>query len=61
MLSKNPDAGDIWLWVAIDADTKIVPSWMPGGRDAEIATKFLYDLRRRLSNRVQLTSDGHKA
>lgn len=59
--AKNPNAGDIWLWVAIDADTKIVPTWMLGGRDAGVACQFLYDLRKRLSNRVQLTSDGHKA
>ena len=59
--AKNPDAGDIWLWVAIDADSKIVPCWMLGGRDAGIASQFLYDLRQRLSNRVQLTSDGHTA
>jgi IS1 family transposase len=58
---KNPDAGDIWLWVAIDADTKLVPCWMLGGRDATVAAQFLYDLRLRLKNRVQLTSDGHKA
>lgn len=58
---KNPDAGDIWLWVAIDADTKIVPCWMLGGRDAGVAAQFLYDLRQRVANRVQLTSDGHKA
>lgn len=59
--AKNPDAGDIWLWIAIDAETKIVPSWMLGGRDASVASQFLYDLRQRLANRVQLTSDGHKA
>src|ERR1700694_6275072 len=59
--AKNPHAGDIWLWVAIDADTKIVLCWMLGGRGADVATQFLYDLRQRLSNRVQLTSDGHKA
>jgi IS1 family transposase len=59
--AKNPNAGDIWLWVAIDADTKIVPTWMLGSRDADVACQFLYDLRQRLSNRVQLTSDGHKA
>jgi IS1 family transposase len=59
--AKNPNAGDIWLWVAIDADTKIVPCWRLGGRDAGVASQFLYDLRQRLANRVQLTSDGHKA
>jgi IS1 family transposase len=53
--AKNPDAGDIWLWVAIDADTKIVPCWMLGGRDANFASFFLLDLRKRLSNRVQLS------
>jgi IS1 family transposase len=61
ILAKNPDAGDIWLWVAIDADTKIVPSWMLGGRDAGVASQFLHDLRRRLASRVQLSSDGHSA
>jgi IS1 family transposase len=59
--AKNPHAGDIWLWVAIDADTKIVPCWILGGRDAGVASEFLYDLRQRLTGRVQLTSDGHKA
>jgi IS1 family transposase len=58
--AKNPSAGDIWLWIAIDADTKLVPTWMLGGRDAGVATQFLYDLRQRLANRVQLTSDGYK-
>lgn len=61
IVAKNPNAGDIWLWIAIDADTKIVPTWMLGGRDAGVASQFLYDLRQRLANRVQLTSDGHKA
>lgn len=59
--AKNPNAGDIWLWVAIDADTKIVPCWMLGGRDANTGAQFLYDLRKRLTSRVQLTSDGHRA
>jgi IS1 family transposase len=53
--------GDIWTWVAIDADTKLVPSWFVGGRDAEYAKAFIGDLAGRLANRVQLTSDGHKA
>lgn len=53
--------GDIWTWVAIDADTKLVPSWLVGGRDAEYAKVFIADLASRLANRVQLTSDGHKA
>lgn len=53
--------GDVWTWVAIDADTKLVPSWFVGGRDADYAKAFIADLAGRLKNRVQLTSDGHKA
>jgi IS1 family transposase len=53
-------AGDIWTWMAIDADTKLVPSWLVGSRDAEAASIFIDDLAGRLSHRVQLTSDGHK-
>ncbi len=54
--------GDVWTWVAIDADTKLVPSWLVGGRDAKYAKAFIGDLAGRLViNRVQLTSDGHKA
>ena len=54
-------AGDIWTWVAIDADTKLVPSWLVGGRDAGYAHEFIQDLACRLSSRIQLTSDGLKA
>jgi IS1 family transposase len=54
-----PDgAGDTWTWTAIDADTKLIVSWMVGGRDADAALDFMHDLRSRLRNRVQLTSDG---
>jgi IS1 family transposase len=53
-------AGDIWTWVAIDADTKLIPSWLIGLRDASAARTFMEDLAGRLSNRVQLTTDGHK-
>jgi IS1 family transposase len=56
----HPDAGDIWLWVAIDADTKLVPSWAVGGRDLETAVSFVSDLASRLANRVQITTDGHR-
>jgi IS1 family transposase len=56
-----PNAGDIWTWTAIDADTKLIPSWFIGGRDSEAAIIFMDDLASRLTNRVQLTSDGHKA
>lgn len=53
--------GSVWTWVALCADTKIVPSWMIGGRDAGTAYAFMHDLAGRLSNRVQLTTDGHRA
>ncbi len=52
--------GDVWTFVAIDADTKLVPSWLVGIRDADCAYTFIADLRDRLANRVQLTTDGHK-
>ena len=52
--------GDIWTFVAIDAQTKLVPSWLVGYRDAGHAFEFINDLRERLANRVQLTTDGHK-
>jgi IS1 family transposase len=54
-------AGDVWTWTAIDADTKLMPSWFVGGRDSDSAIIFLDDLAARLANRVQLSSDGHKA
>lgn len=54
------EAGDIWTWTAIDAETKLVPSWLVGGRDVETANDFISDLATRLANRIQLTSDGHK-
>jgi IS1 family transposase len=59
-ISEDRVAGDVWLWSAIDAETKIVPSWFVRQRDAGAATEFLADLESRLANRVQLTSDGHK-
>ncbi len=54
-------AGDIWTWVGLDADTKLVASWHVGSRDSEAAMTFMGDLAPRLASRVQLTSDGHKA
>jgi len=54
-------AGDVWTWTAIEADTKLIVSHFVGGRDGECAMWFMDDLRQRLANRVQLTSDGHKA
>ena len=54
-------AGDVWTWVAMDADTKLVVGYFVGGRDGECAKWFIDDVAKRLANRVQLTSDGHKA
>ncbi|MEZ5710928.1 MAG: IS1 family transposase [Blastomonas sp.] len=54
-------AGDTWTWTAIDADSKMILSYLVGGRDAEYAMWFMDDLAARLANRVQLTSDGHRA
>jgi IS1 family transposase len=52
--------GDVWTWTAICADTKLVPSWLVGERTVDDAVVFMSDLASRLSNRVQLTTDGHK-
>ncbi len=61
MLKKHgPEIGDVWTWTAICAETKIIPSFLVGGRDAGYATEFIQDLAGRLANRVQLTSDGLK-
>lgn len=53
--------GDVWTWVAIDADTKLVPCWHVGRRDANAANEFMSDLASRLKTRVMLTTDGLKA
>ena len=59
---KAPEgAGDVWTWTAIDADSKLIISWLVGGRDAEYAREFMLDVADRLANRVQLTTDGHAA
>ena len=55
------NAGDVWTWTSIDADTKIMPSWFVGGRDSDSAIIFMDDLASRLASRVQLTSDGHRS
>jgi IS1 family transposase len=59
--ASDETAGDVWCWVGICADTKLVPSWLVGDRDGETAIRFVCDLSRRLANRVQVTSDGHRA
>src|SRR5581483_4077144 len=57
----DPDTvGDFWTWVALDADTKLVPAYRVGKRDANTAHAFVGDLSSRLSNRVQLSTDGLK-
>jgi IS1 family transposase len=52
-------AGDVWTWVALDADTKLVCSWMVGARHSIAVREFIADLASRLSNRIQLTTDDH--
>ncbi len=59
--AKNPSAGDAWTWAAIDADTKLIPSWIVGPRDGTTARIFVNDLADRLADRIQLTSDGLNA
>ena len=53
--------GNVWTWVAICADTKLVPCWYVGRRDADAALSFMQDLAGRRKHRIQLTTDGHKA
>lgn len=57
---KGIYSGDVWTFVAIDADTKLVVSWMVGQRDAGFATEFVSDVKKRLAGRIQLTTKGHK-
>ena len=57
---KRGQAGDVWTWVAIDAESKLVPSWRIGSRDGATACEFVADLASRLANRVQIMSDGHR-
>ena len=57
-----PDgAGDVWTWTALDADSKLIVGYLVGGRDAEYANAFMLDVAERLTRRVQLTTDGHRA
>lgn len=57
-----PDqAGDTWTWTALDADSKLIVSYLVGRRDSEYAMAFMDDVASRLANRVQMTTDGHKA
>jgi hypothetical protein len=52
--------GDVWTWTSLCADTKLVPCWLVGRRDADTANEFMLNLSGRLSHRVQLTTDGYK-
>ena len=54
-------AGDVWTWTALDSDSKMILSYEVGDRSGATAIEFMDDLRGRLANRVQLTTDGHKA
>jgi IS1 family transposase len=56
----QPGIGDVWTWTAIDADTKLIPSWLVADRSPEAGYQFMSDLASRLASRVQLTSDGYK-
>jgi len=53
-------AGDCWTWTAIDADSKLIISYMLGDRGASTAQAFMQDVASRISNRIQLTTDGHR-
>ncbi|MGD0248109.1 MAG: IS1 family transposase [Candidatus Limnocylindrales bacterium] len=57
----EPGFGDVWTWVALDPDTKLVSCWLVGQRDADDCMAFLLDLACRLRYRVQLTTDGHRS
>ena len=53
--------GDVYTWLGIDADTKLIPCWHVGNRGAESAYDFIHDLASRMAHRIQLTTDGHSA
>lgn len=57
---KRKGRGDVWTWTAIDPETKLVPCWFVGNRDAAAAYHFMHDLAGRLANRIQLTTDAHR-
>jgi IS1 family transposase len=58
---QGTGAGSVWLWTAIDADSKLLLSYLCGGRDAVWAKQFMGDLASRLATRIQITTDGHRA
>ena len=59
-LQGKVGVGDVWTWVALDAETKLVASWLVGLRDAGYAYEFMSDLKSKLANKAQITTDGHK-
>ncbi len=59
--SAPESAGDVWTWTGIDADSKLIVSWHVGDRSQHTGISFMSDLKARVANRVQLTTDGHKA
>lgn len=58
--SMEGSAGDVWTWTALDADTKLIVSWLVGNRDADTAFEFMHDIDDRVKGRMQMTSDGLK-
>ena len=52
--------GDVWIWTALNIDSKLIVSWLVGSRDAGSAYEFMQDVARRISTRVHLTTDGHR-
>lgn len=60
-MKGRKDVGSVWTWTAIDADSKLIATWAVGPRDGDMAYAFMCDLADRLSNRIQLTTDGHGA
>jgi IS1 family transposase len=58
---EGTGAGSVWTWTAIDADSKLILSYLCGGRDASWACKFMEDLASRVTTRIQITTDGHRA
>lgn len=58
---KRQGWGDVWTWTALDSETKLIPCWFIGNRNASSAYHFMHDLKARLATRVQLTTDGHAA
>src|ERR1035441_7260420 len=58
---KAEGAGSLWTWTALDADSKLIVSYLCGGRDASWERSFMEDVASRLTTRVQITTDGHKA